>query len=242
MTVMMKCCSHCKTSKPLDQFHKSNRTRGLRTARCGFGVQATCKACASAKRNPELAKRRELQAIAAAAGLKECSVCKVEKPFKDFSRSAVTKDGLNYKCAECGKAINAKWREVNPDGFKKWSGRVDRTEYRRTWYEKNREIQSEKFAAWAKQNPHKVNALIAKRRAIKIQASPPWANQEAIRAIYAEASRLTKETGIPHEVDHIYPLQGETVCGLHVETNLQILTKVENIRKKNRMPHEAGYA
>lgn len=63
---------------------------------------------------------------------------------------------------------------------------------------------------------------------------PPWANGAAIRAIYAEAKRLTRETGIQHHVDHIIPLQGERVTGLHVETNLQILTGSENSRKRNR--------
>lgn len=62
-------------------------------------------------------------------------------------------------------------------------------------------------------------------------ATPAWASKKAIRAIYAEAKRLTRETGIPHEVDHIVPIQGSKVCGLHVEHNLQILTKVENVQK-----------
>jgi 5-methylcytosine-specific restriction endonuclease McrA len=74
----------------------------------------------------------------------------------------------------------------------------------------------------------------AKRRASKIQRTPAWADLDAIRAVYAEARRLTVETGVEHHVDHAVPLQGETVCGLHVEWNLQILTGSENIRKKNR--------
>lgn len=70
------------------------------------------------------------------------------------------------------------------------------------------------------------------RRSAAMQcATPPWANKKAIRAIYAEAKRLTNETGIPHEVDHIVPIQGAKVCGLHVEHNLQILTKVKNVQK-----------
>jgi excisionase family DNA binding protein len=62
----------------------------------------------------------------------------------------------------------------------------------------------------------------------------PWANPEAIRALRAEARRLTAETGIPHHVDHVIPLQGDFVSGLHVEANMQILTGTENIRKRNR--------
>lgn len=53
---------------------------------------------------------------------------------------------------------------------------------------------------------------------------------------YAEALRLTRETGIRHEVDHIYPLQSDVVCGLHCEANLRVITKFQNQSKKNRMP------
>jgi 5-methylcytosine-specific restriction endonuclease McrA len=74
----------------------------------------------------------------------------------------------------------------------------------------------------------------AKRRAKKLNAMPAWADPGKIRAIYAEARRFTKETGIRHEVDHIHPLQGRTVSGLHVETNLQVITAGKNRRKSNR--------
>lgn len=67
---------------------------------------------------------------------------------------------------------------------------------------------------------------------------PPWADGAAIRAIYAEARRLTAATGVPHEVDHVIPLLGARVSGLHVETNLQILTRDANKRKLNR--HEGA--
>lgn len=71
------------------------------------------------------------------------------------------------------------------------------------------------------------------RRVAKLQRTPPWADQQAIKAIYAEAIRLTAETGVMHHVDHEIPLQGVLVSGLHVETNLQVIPWRENIVKRN---------
>jgi 5-methylcytosine-specific restriction endonuclease McrA len=53
---------------------------------------------------------------------------------------------------------------------------------------------------------------------------------ERIFDIYAEARRLSVETGIPHEVDHILPIKGYHLSGLHVPWNLRILTKTENMK------------
>lgn len=80
-----------------------------------------------------------------------------------------------------------------------------------------------------------IAAYAAKRRARKLHATPAWADLVAIRSLYAQAAALTRRTGTKHHVDHIIPLQGKTVCGLHVEGNLQILTAAENLRKKNRL-------
>jgi 5-methylcytosine-specific restriction endonuclease McrA len=77
-------------------------------------------------------------------------------------------------------------------------------------------------------------ARSAKRRAAKMQRAVPWADPAAIAAIYREAAEITRRTGIPHEVDHVIPLLGRRVSGLHIETNLQILTKRENARKSNK--------
>ena len=67
-----------------------------------------------------------------------------------------------------------------------------------------------------------------------LRQTPPWANQQAIGAVYEEARRRTAETGVEHHVDHVYPLRGKLVSGLHVETNLEVLTALDNRVKNNR--------
>jgi hypothetical protein len=74
----------------------------------------------------------------------------------------------------------------------------------------------------------------AARRAGLLQATPKWANRGAIRAVYERCMQITRDTGMPHEVDHIVPLRGERVSGLHVHWNLQVIPAVENRIKSNR--------
>lgn len=173
---------------------------------------------------------------------KKCSKCGLLKPLSNFHVRRASPDGLAYKCADCIKSFCREWREKNPGAFSRWhlANKERRAEYWRRWYEENKDHRSKSYKEWARRNPHIINALIAKRTAAKLKATPAWADLGAIRAVYAQASFLTKQTGVRHEVDHIVPLQGETVCGLHWEANLQILPKVENIRKSNRLHDEDG--
>lgn len=78
-----------------------------------------------------------------------------------------------------------------------------------------------------------VAKVIARKNHIKL-ATPQWANINEINAFYVQAQKLNKETGTPHEVDHIIPIINELVCGLHVPANLQILTEKDNQKKSNQ--------
>ncbi|MCI3946908.1 HNH endonuclease [Pseudomonas syringae] len=70
-----------------------------------------------------------------------------------------------------------------------------------------------------------------KRRSALKTATPDWADYAAIEAFYVEARRLSVAMGVKHEVDHIIPLQGKNVCGLHVSWNLRVITKTANMSK-----------
>ena len=81
------------------------------------------------------------------------------------------------------------------------------------------------------------NAKNAKYTIEKLRRTPKWLtveDYEHIKQIYKNAAQKTKETGVPWHVDHIIPLRGKYVSGLHVPTNLQILSGVENSRKRNQ--------
>lgn len=90
-----------------------------------------------------------------------------------------------------------------------------------------------------KKHPEKVRALEALRRALKLNATPPWltnVHKDEIQQIYKQAAL---DDG---HVDHIVPLQGKIVCGLHVPWNLQVLPKSENLKKYNKFDESLGIA
>lgn len=101
-----------------------------------------------------------------------------------------------------------------------------------------REYHRKAHREWAKRNPGKVIENVNKRRKEVANCAPAWLTAEhraQIEVFYSEARRLTKETGVVHHVDHIVPLRGKTVQGLHVPWNLQVLTAIENMQKHRKL-------
>ena len=126
-------------------------------------------------------------------------------------------------CAECQKKRTLAWADKNKDKIKAYlysdEMKKKRQEYGKVFYLKNREI---------------FIAKDAKRRALKLQATTLW-GQDGIKAFYKKAKELQEmNPGTKYHVDHIVPLVGEDVCGLHNQFNLQILTASENWRKGNK--------
>lgn len=99
--------------------------------------------------------------------------------------------------------------------------------YQREYYTNNKNKVRELQKAYKSRNRQRYAAYERKRIAAKLHALPKWANLNVIKRIYLECPD-------GYEVDHIYPLKSEWVCGLHVENNLQYLSKKENRSKSNK--------
>jgi hypothetical protein len=104
-------------------------------------------------------------------------------------------------------------------------------------YQENKQEILNKNAEYRRNNKGIINSINSRRRAVKLQATIKLTelDKDYIKHLYIQAKELQKLDGTKYHVDHIVPLQGENVCGLHVPWNLQILTAEENCKKYNKV-------
>ena len=95
-------------------------------------------------------------------------------------------------------------------------------------YQANQKTQSSRHKRWRETHKDDLRIKSAKERAVKLQRIPLWSNQQEIVEFYMSCPN-------GYHVDHILPLRGKTVSGLHVLENLQYLTKRENLSKGNKI-------
>lgn len=135
---------------------------------------------------------------------------------------------------ECRKCLTAK-QKARRDSDLEYGRQLGRASYYR---------HSEERKAYQKayrdtpDNKAKIRFWKSRYKYNKIQRTPKWLSldQKAeMTAIYEEAIKRSIKDGILYHVDHIIPLQGKEVCGLHVPWNLQVLTVIENRSKSNRL-------
>ena len=142
--------------------------------------------------------------------MKTCSTCKETKNHTEFYKQARNKDGLFGQCKFC---INEKRKERSETINTK----------QRKYYQNNKQYYITKGHLRAK--------------CVK-QAKPRWLTEDHeffIEEIYSLRDLRTEVTGVVHHVDHIVPLKGKDVCGLHVPWNLQVITAKDNLSKSNSL-------
>lgn len=183
-----------------------------------------------------------------------CLVCSKERDDR-----FAAKHGLDYKSV-ISKAHYINNKEIYVKRAKEWADRHPdvvqrlrkvnntkfkerRPEYFATWWKENADKASrygkQAYAkrarhTWRLNNKGHTNFLTRTRQAHVRRATPDWANVCAIKEMYVLAAKLTLESGVEHHVDHIIPLRGSQVCGLHTPDNLQVITKEHNLLKGNK--------
>lgn len=137
-------------------------------------------------------------------------------------------------CMGCDRQNKATLRKNSPEEVKA---------SKRASYAKHQDNALKVKKAYRQANKGKIAALNAARKIIVKQRTPKWLDaisHDRIKNEYQLAALLTKVTGSSWHVDHIIPLQGKLVSGLHVPSNLRVLPALENISKKNKF--EVAYA
>ena len=185
---------------------------------------------------------------------KTCKGCGLAKPLSEYYANKACAMGVTTFCKGCTAEKRKADRKANPGKYKAWedADRIRNGDARRArckqWHDQNKERQSaynkrlyqakreailEQKRQYRLANRDKIYVLNGERRAIERRARLRSANAVAMADMYRLARNLTKQTGIAHHVDHIVPLKGDNVCGLHVEWNMQVITAAENIAKRN---------
>lgn len=166
--------------------------------------------------------------------LYNCNTCNKKKSIQDFPIYKGKKHGGS--CSLCKRKYSKEYYHTNKEGKRD-------TENERTlkYYYDNMTKCKDNGRDWRKSNLDKRAASEANRRSNKMNRTPSWlsATEKAkIRSIYKMSRSLSKKTGVEHHVDHIVPLQGELVSGLHVPWNLRVITATDNLSKGNRFDED----
>lgn len=193
---------------------------------------------------------------------KVCYKCKIELDLSEFHKCSSNKDGYQFICKTCKRKLNQNRNEYYKEYYqnnkisisekskerylnnkekilkkqKKYylNNKGKHNQYSILWALKNKEKVRTIHREWSKKNYEKIRLNTIYQRMNRKKRIPLWANLEKINQIYLRCKLVKEYTGINYKVDHIIPLCGKIVCGLHVENNLQIITEHENRVKGNK--------
>lgn len=203
----MKTCRLCKAKKPLADFCKKCDSAD--------GLTTRCKACLAEARKADRAKRKDVLSAR-------------HKAWYEANKEAYNaRRRANHDADKC-KAACKKYYERNKDKIRAMNDE---------WAKQNPEKVRQAWKNYAKRNPDIKLAQAARRRASKRRAYAGW-GRELTNFVVREASELCKMRegmfGYKWHVDHVVPLAGKKVSGLHVYSNLQVIPADSNWRKFNK--------
>ena len=190
--------------------------------------------------------------------MKLCVTCKAEKSLSEFYKRKDSPDGYRNDCKDCRKLVSskvyyadhesgkerlrqshAKKLAKNPNFYAEWyeKNRDKDLEKSKLAYQANAEKRKEYQRNWSKTNRGTANAISKNYKLKKINATPKWLSESQllhIKCKYQLAAMLNIHGVEPWHVEHIVPIRGKDVCGLHVPWNLRVIPAKENMTKGNR--------
>jgi hypothetical protein len=215
----MKLCPKCSTTKAHEDFYKCKKNKD--------GLQSYCKLCILAA-NKSWAKDNKEKFKAYSKKFTETEHRKAYlKEYKEQNKAAIQQKVKRYKKENADKIKESSrlYRENNLGACK---------ETQRKYRLENKERVLQSSARYREKNKSKYARYRSHRRARERRAQPHWLSPEDILRmdlIWKLRELKSFVAGVDHEVDHIVPLNGKTVCGLHVPWNLRLITRTENRKK-----------
>ena len=217
-------CKRCNVDKPLDEFQMDKR----RNKHYG-----TCRKCRVKAQNDRRLANIDESRKKTREYLREWRIKNPEKQAAAHKRySDNNKDKRNAYAKQYRKdnpekikVLAKDWAKKNPEKIKGYAVKAVKA-----WNERNPDYQSNFYKA----NKERYIAASARRRAAQESATPTWLtaiDKAMIQEMYDVSEARYIQTGIKHHVDHIVPINGKGVSGMHVPWNLQVITAHENLSK-----------
>jgi len=217
-------CKRCNVDKPLDEFQMDKRRNKH------YGTCRVCRVKAQNDRrlaNIEESRKKTREYLREWRAKNPEKQAAINKKYDEKNRDKRSAYAKQYRKdnPEKVKALFESWAKDNPQKIKEYAKKATKA-----WHERNPEYLKEHYKA----NKERYVAARARRRAAQDSATPTWLtaiDKAMIQEMYDVSEARYIQTGIKHHVDHIVPINGKGVAGMHVPWNLQVITAHENLSK-----------